>query len=76
MTITEKLFVSFDPVKEYKAMIEWVKANDMGEWKKYESTVSLTFVREKTVFIEAEEGSYTFQQPFKAFQKNEKREDL
>lgn len=55
MTITEKLFVSFDPVSEYKAMIEWVKANDMGDWKKYESTASFTFVREKTFTVDVKE---------------------
>lgn len=54
MTITERLAVSFDPVKEYGAMIEWVKANEMDEWEKYESTTSCTFVRKKTLFIEAE----------------------
>lgn len=56
MIIIEQISVSFDPVSERKAMNEWIKANDMNEWKKYESTVSYTFVREKTVFIEAEEA--------------------
>lgn len=56
MIIVEQISVSFDPVSERKVMNEWIKANDMNEWKKYESTVSYTFVREKTVFIEAEEA--------------------
>lgn len=53
VTITEKTIISFDPVKEHKTMMEWVKANDMNEWEKHESTIAFIFVREKTVCLVA-----------------------
>lgn len=57
MTITEKTTITFEPVKEYKAMTAWEQANDMSEWQKHESTAAITFIREQTVFIGVEEGA-------------------
>lgn len=56
MTIIEKTTVSFDPVKEYEAMMNWIKANNMDEWTHYESTVAYIFVKEKTTFFEPKVG--------------------
>lgn len=52
MTIIEKTTVSFDPIKEYKAMMDWIENNNMNEWVHYESTVAYVFVKEKTTFLE------------------------
>lgn len=54
MTITEKTIITFDPMREYHAMTAWEKTQDMSEWTKHESTVGITFVREKTVVVAVE----------------------
>ena len=51
MFITTKTIVSFDPVKEYEQIQTFKEQNKMDEWRKYESTVSTTFIREETVEV-------------------------
>lgn len=52
ITITEKTIVSFNPIKEHEAMINWIETNNMDEWTRYENTVAYIFVKEKTTFFE------------------------
>ena len=51
MFVTIKTIVSFDPVKEYEKIQAFEEQHDMNEWKKYESTVSSTYIKEETVEV-------------------------
>lgn len=43
MLITNITYVSFDPVKEYKEMMTFELNHDMKQWKKDESTGSVSY---------------------------------
>jgi len=51
MFVTIKTIVSFDPVKEYEKIQAFEEQHYMNEWKKYESTVSSTYIKEETVEV-------------------------
>ena len=53
MWIKEVVTVGFDPVKEYEAIKEFERNNDMRDWVKSESTVSIAFTRTKSMYVEA-----------------------
>lgn len=53
MTINSTIAVSFDPVKEYKAMLTFEKNNP--DCIKYESTFSITYVKEQIILYEVKE---------------------
>lgn len=55
MWITTKTIITFDPIKECERIKQFMKKNNMNEWREYPSTVSTTFVNERTYFIEEKE---------------------
>ena len=54
MLVTTKTIVSFDPVNEYKKMQRFKEEINVSDWKVYESTVAITFIKSDT--IEIKEG--------------------
>ena len=52
MWITTKTIITFDPIKEYERIKNFMNGNNMDEWREYPSTVGTTFVNERTYFIE------------------------
>jgi len=56
MFLTNKTILTFDPIKENYVMEKFMQDNDMTEWRKYTSTVGITFVREIRLFLGYEKG--------------------
>ena len=54
MMIKEVTMVGFDPVKEYKAIQQFERQNDMRDWVKSECTVCTSFQREKFICAEVQ----------------------
>lgn len=52
MYITTDVIVTFDPVKEYEAILRFQADNDMSKWQVYDSTVGITFRHKETVSAE------------------------
>lgn len=55
MLITTKTIITFDPIKEYERIKNFMNGNNMNEWRVYPSTVGTTFVNERTYSIEEKE---------------------
>ena len=50
MMITNKTIISFDPVKEHDAMVQFERDNDMRDWVKVESTAATVYMCTKTMW--------------------------
>ena len=56
MMIKEVTTVGFDPVKEYEAMKDFERENDMRDWVKEECTVMVAYIRTKTIWAGGKES--------------------
>ena len=50
MIVTVTSYI-FHPVTEYKAMLDFEDQNDMNEWVKSESTVSVAYTRTQRIAV-------------------------
>lgn len=55
MFITIKTIISFDPLKEYDAMMRFIHQHDMTEWGKSDSTCNTIFMKTEHYKMEGEE---------------------